>query len=168
MFNEISPKELDFNAFSAIGDQWFLLTAEKDGVSNTMTASWGGVGILWGKTVAFVFVRPQRYTKEFVDNSEKFSMSFLPEKYREELKYLGTVSGKDENKIEKAGLTLASADGTTYFEGSDKVFVCRKLYSQEQLPELFIDKSIIDKNYPKRDFHIMYVAEVEKVLIKGE
>lgn len=166
MFKEITAKELDFNAFTAIGDQWFLVTAHKNGVANTMTAAWGGVGILWRKQVAFVFIRPQRYTKEFVEDSDKMTLSFLPQNYRKELNYLGTVSGKDENKIEKSGLTEIKTDDVTYFEEADKVIIAKKLYKQDQIPECFIDKDIIENVYPNKDFHTMYVVEIEKILIK--
>ena len=79
---EISYKDLNENTFDMIGKDWLLLTAEKDGKVNTMTASWGGVGILWNKKVAYIFVRPQRYTKEFIDSNEKLSISVLPNEYR--------------------------------------------------------------------------------------
>lgn len=85
-----------------IGKEWLLITAEKDGKANTMTASWGGVGVLWGKNVATLYIRPQRYTKEFVDASDTLSLSVLDESFRKTLNYLGTVSGRDENKIEKS------------------------------------------------------------------
>lgn len=70
-----------------------------------MTASWGGVGVLWNKNVATVYIRPQRYTKEFVDGNEKFTLTFFSEQYRNALTYLGRVSGKDGDKIKESGLT---------------------------------------------------------------
>ena len=90
---EITCEALNENAFQMIGKDWLLLTAKKDGKVNTMTASWGGVGVMWGKQVAFLFIRPQRYTKEFVDATAEMSISVLPEVYRKELNYFGTVSG---------------------------------------------------------------------------
>lgn len=105
-WKELKPEEWNESVFRKVGKQWMLVTAEKEGKVNTMTASWGGLGILWGKPVAFVFIRPQRYTKEFVDQADRMSLSFLGEEYRKELSYLGTVSGRDEDKIAKAGLTV--------------------------------------------------------------
>lgn len=102
-FKEIKVGEINENTFEMIGKKWMLVTAEKkSGEVNTMTASWGGLGVLWRKNVAFIFIRPQRFTKGFVDEAEKFSLTFFDESYRKQLSYLGTASGKDENKIEKS------------------------------------------------------------------
>lgn len=163
---EISYKDLNENTFDMIGKDWLLLTAEKDGKVNTMTASWGGVGILWNKKVAYIFVRPQRYTKEFIDSNEKLSISVLPNEYRKELQYLGTVSGRDEDKIAKANLTVQNCDNVSYFEESRLTFICKKLYAQQLKEECFIDESIIDTSYPNKDYHMMYVVEIEKILEK--
>lgn len=163
---EISYSDFNENAFDMIGKDWLLLTAEKEGKVNTMTASWGGVGILWNKKVAYIFIRPQRYTKEFVDSSDRLSISVLPNSYRKELQYLGTVSGRDEDKIEKAKLTVNKYEDVPYFEEGRLTFICRKLYAQEMEEKDFIDKSIIDSCYPNRDYHTMYVVEIEKILEK--
>ena len=165
-FKQITPEELDDNAFKMIGKDWMLITAEKDGKQNTMTASWGGVGINWGKPVVYIFIRPQRYTKEFVDAADTFSLSILPENFRKELSYLGTVSGRDENKINKAGLTIEHDGPTPFFAEADTAFICKKLYAQELKPECFIDKSCDEKWFANKDYHIMYVAEILHVLKK--
>ncbi|MDE6896971.1 MAG: flavin reductase family protein [Lachnospiraceae bacterium] len=161
---EIRPEELQKNPFQMIGKEWLLVTAEKDGKVNTMTASWGGVGIMWNKPVAYVFLRPQRYTKEFVDQGETFSLSVLGEGYRETLRYFGSVSGREEDKITKSGLKVAHDGATPYFEEANTVMVCRKLYAQSYDPACFIDESLDEKNYPNKDYHVMYIAEIEKVL----
>ena len=162
----IKPEELQKNPFSMIGKEWMLITAEKDGVVNTMTASWGGLGIMWNKPVAYIFIRPQRYTKEFVDSADTLSLSVLDETYRKELSYLGKVSGRDEDKIAKTGLTVAHAGATPYFEEANTVLLCRKLFAQQYDPAGFIDTSCDEKNYPQKDYHIMYIVEVENVLVK--
>lgn len=95
------------NPFTLIGKQWMLITAEKDGKVNTMTASWGGLGEIWEQSAAYIVVRPQRYTKEFLDAADTFSLTFFEESYRKTLSYLGTVSGREEDKIAKPGLTIA-------------------------------------------------------------
>lgn len=156
------------NAFSAIGKDWLLITAEKQGSVNTMTASWGGLGIMWGKPVAYIFIRPQRFTKEFVDFSDKLSLSVLPNSFRKELNYFGTVSGRDEDKIEKSGLMVAKEDGVPYFADASTVFICRKLYAGDIKEECFIDKASCEKWYPEKDYHTMYVVEIEKAMEKGE
>jgi flavin reductase (DIM6/NTAB) family NADH-FMN oxidoreductase RutF len=163
---KISPENWEKNVFSAIGKEWLLLTAEKDGKVNTMTASWGGMGILWGKQVAFLFIRPQRYTKEFVDASDTLSISILPEEFRKELNYFGTVSGRDEDKIQKAGLPLSREEGVPYFADAHTAMICRKLYAQELEEGCFLDPSLTEKWYPTKDYHTMYVVELETVLVK--
>lgn len=162
---EIKPEELQKNPFQMIGKEWLLVTAEKDGKANTMTASWGGVGIMWHKPVAYVFLRPQRYTKEFIDQTDTFSLSVLGEEYRETLRYFGTVSGRDEDKIAKSGLHVAHEGETPYFAEANMVMICRKLYGQPYDPSCFIDKSLDEKNYPNKDYHTMYIAEIEKVFV---
>lgn len=163
---EILYKDLNENAFDMIGKDWLLLTAKKGDKVNTMTASWGGVGILWNKRVAYIFIRPQRYTKEFVDSSDHLSISVLPNEYRKELQYLGTASGRDEDKIAKANLTVKEYEDVPYFEEGRLTFICRKLYAQDLEEKDFIDKKIIDTCYPQRDYHTMYVVEIEKILEK--
>ena len=163
-FNVIKPESLTANPFTMIGKDWFLVTAMKDGVCNTMTASWGGLGILWNKKVAYVVIRPQRYTNEFVDQADTFSLSVLDKSYRKALNYLGTVSGKDEDKIKKSGLTTVIEDNTPFFEEAHTVFICKKLFAQNLSEASFTCKELISKNYPEKDFHILYIAEIEKVL----
>lgn len=169
-FHEICPKDFDKSVFHTISKEWMLITAEKemDGnpVANTMTASWGGLGHLWNKNVAFAFIRPQRYTKEFVDNSEYFSLCFFGGEKMQALGYLGRVSGRDENKIQKSGLTLTHLDDVPCFEEATAVLICRKLYVQSLREDCFIDPSIISNSYPEKDFHDVYVGEVTKIYVK--
>ena len=165
-FKEIKPEELQKNPFQMIGKEWLLVTAEKDGKTNTMTASWGGVGVMWGRNVAFIVIRPQRYTKEFIDASDKLSLSVLDEEYRKTLSYLGSVSGRDEDKIAKSGLTVAHTDDVPYFSEANTVITGKKLYAQEYRPECFIDSSLDEKWYPQKDYHTMYILEIEKILVR--
>lgn len=153
------------DVFSLIGERWMLVAAtDKSGKTNAMTASWGGMGVLWGKKVAFVFIRPQRYTKKFVDDSDVFSLSFFDESYKKMLGYMGKVSGKDEDKIARSGLTLSDVGGAPVFAEAGMTLICRKLYRQTLTEENFIDKSNIDKWYPSKDYHDVYVAEIVKEL----
>ena len=165
-FKDIRVEDIIGNPFEMIGKDWMLVTAEKGGKVNAMTASWGGLGIMWNKKVAYVFIRPQRYTKEFIDASDTFSLSFYDESYRKTLSYLGTVSGRDEEKIEKSGLTKVSYENTPYFEEANLILICKKLYAQEYNPEGFIDKTLDKTNYPDKDYHTMYIVEITKALIK--
>lgn len=162
---EIKPVDFNNSPFQLIGKEWMLVTAKKEDKVNTMTASWGGLGYLWEKNVAFIVLRPSRYTKEFVDNADTFSLTFFTEDYKKQLAYLGSVSGREEDKIESAGLTISYEEGTPYFKECRMVLFCRKLYKQEMNPESFIEKSI-DKFYPEKDYHTMYIAEIEKILVE--
>ena len=162
---QIEINEFSENPFKLIGSDWMLITAKKGDKTNMMTASWGGVGILWNKPVATIYVRPQRYTKEFIDNEEYFSLCVLPEEYRQILNYCGTKSGRDEDKILASKLTVDETEKAPIFKESRLVLICKKLYAQDLTEESFIDKSLVEKNYQAKDFHTMYIAEIEKVLI---
>lgn len=153
------------SVFSLIGDRWMLVAAtDKSGRTNAMTASWGGMGVLWGKKVAFVFIRPQRYTKRFVDEADKFTLSFFDDSHKNMLGYMGKVSGKDEDKIAKSGLTVTDKDGAPVFKEASLTLVCRKMYRDTLKEENFIDKSNIEKWYPQKDYHDVYVAEIVEEL----
>lgn len=166
-FKEIKPEQLDKNIFHLLNDEWMLITAQKDNIVNTMTASWGGFGILWNKRVSNVVIRPQRYTKEFIDSSSTFSLCFFDKEYKKTMAYLGSVSGKDENKIEKSNLTINHIKDTPYFEEASMVIICKKLYAQELKPECFIEKEVDSNTYPDKDYHTMYISEILKIYTKG-
>lgn len=161
---QIEINEFSANPFKLIGSDWMLITAKKGDKTNMMTASWGGVGILWNKPVATIYVRPQRYTKEFIDNEEYFSLCVLPEEYRQILNYCGTKSGRDEDKIAETKLTIDESEKAPIFKESRLVLICKKLYAQDLTEQSFIDKSLVEKNYKAKDFHTMYIAEIEKIL----
>lgn len=167
MFERVDPRSLDMKPFAAIGDQWMLITAGTKENCNTMTASWGGLGVLWKKNVATAYIRPQRYTKQFVDEQGYFTLTFFGEEYREALNLCGTKSGRDMDKIAQCGFTVAEAEGgAPYFEEAELVLVCRKLYADTIKPECFIDTECDTKNYPTHDYHTMYIGEVVEVLKK--
>ncbi len=162
---EISPFELNESAFRLIGKEWMLITAGTPDNWNTMTASWGGMGELWFKPVVFTFVRPQRYTYEFVEREEVFTLSFFDESQRKTLNFCGSNSGRDCDKAAEAGLTPFSTEsGSVAFEEARLVLECKKLYFQDINPEHFLDESIDTKYYPEKDYHRMYVGEVLRVL----
>lgn len=165
-FKEINPEELNKSPFQLIGKDWMLITAEKDTKVNTMTASWGGFGVMWHKNVAYIVLRPQRYTKEFIDNSDSFSLTFLDNKFKKELGYIGSVSGRDEDKIANSKLTVAHDGNTPYFQEGNLIVVCKKLYAQGFQPECFLEAGIDKKMYPEKDYHTLYIAEIVKILIK--
>ena len=161
---EIDFKELSFNPMTMIGDEWLALTAgTRENGFNSMTCSWGHMGNIWNKPSVVVYVRPQRYTKEFIDKEELFTVCFFDDR-KKELSYIGSRSGRDEDKIPASGLTPVFADDFTYYKEAKLVFVLRKLFKATLKEENFIDKSIVEKTYPEKDFHDMYVGEIVKVL----
>lgn len=165
-FKEIAPEAMNENVFKVIGTDWLLVTGAAGGKANAMTASWGGMGIMWGKPVAFLVIRPQRYTKEFIDKAEGLTISVFAGERRKMMGYFGSVSGRDEDKIARAGLTCLEDEGRVYFEEARMVFICKKLYAQEMQEACFIDNDSREKWYPDKDYHTMYIAEVEKLLVK--
>ncbi len=165
MFHEVNPLELSCNPFQMIGKDWALVTAGDETGYNTMTVSWGNMGIMWNKNIVTVFIRPQRYTKEFLDRFDNFTLSFYEESFREALKLCGSKSGRDLDKIKAAGLTPVHENGTTYFEEARLVLECKKIYLDKIRPEGFLDPSI-QKNYPENDYHLIYMGEITRVLQK--
>ena len=166
-FHEISPYEMNANPFSRIGRDWMLITAGDGESCNTMTASWGEMGILWSKPVTTVYIRPTRYTREFVEREARYSLCFFaPGEQKAALDLLGTKSGRDGNKIAEAGLHTTMLDGVPAFEEAEMVIICRVLYKQDLKPECFVDKAVDEAMYPDHSHHRMYVGEIEKVYIK--
>lgn len=159
----MTVNEMNKNVFEMIGKQWMLVGAKKEGKVNAMTASWGGLGVMWGKNVAFVFIRESRYTKEFVDYGDTFSLSFF-EDDRKMLNYMGTVSGRDADKVAECGLHVSLEQSAPVFEEAELTFVCRKMFAQEMAKESFLDKDALEKWYGDENYHTMYVAEIVDVI----
>ena len=165
-YNIIKPEELNDNIFKLIGLDWMLITAGNKNAFNTMTASWGSMGVLWHKQVCFIFVRPQRYTYEFIEKNEFFTLSFFTEKYRKALNLCGSKSGRDIDKVAETGLTPeVSKNGSIYFSEARLIVECKKLYFQDIKPENFIDPQI-EKNYKSNDYHRMYIGEIISCIMK--
>ena len=164
-FEKIDINTLDMNAFQAIGKDWMLITAGDHQKVNTMTASWGGMGVLWGQNVVYAFIRPQRYTKQFVDQQECFSLSFF-DGYKNELSVLGTVSGRDQDKINHVHFHTTYIDGVPTFEEARLVFIVEKIYEDDIKPENFKDTSLDTKWYPDQDYHRVYIAKIKGVYVQ--
>lgn len=159
-FKNIKPTGISENAVKLIGYDWMLITAGNKESVNTMTAAWGGIGFLWKKPVTFIFIRPQRYTFEFIEKYDDFTLCFFDDKYRNILQYCGTKSGKDVDKIKECGLTpLETSSGNIFFEQSKLVIECKKIYFDDIKPGNFIDKKI-DDLYPIQDYHRVYFGEI--------
>lgn len=167
-FREISVEQLKDNPFTLINKDWMLITAGDGEKHNTMTASWGGVGVIWGAPAATCYIRPQRYTKEFVDQNEYFSLCFFDESYREKLTYCGKTSGRDGDKIKACGFTVETgAGGVPYFAEAEVVLVCKKQYAQDMKPECMLDPSIDGAFYPQKDYHTMYIGKIVEAYQRG-
>jgi flavin reductase (DIM6/NTAB) family NADH-FMN oxidoreductase RutF len=162
-FSTLEPGALADNPFTLIGSDWMLITAGTQERFNTMTASWGGLGVLWERKVATCYIRPTRHTFGFVEQAPQFTLSFFGEKHRKALTYCGTHSGRDTDKVKGAGLTPVKDGGFVYFEEARLVLACRKIYSQDIDPKGFLDPSI-EGMYPQRDYHRMYIGEIVKCL----
>ncbi len=165
MYKEINIRELKDNFVKMISNDWALLTAGKKEDFNTMTVSWGGIGELWGKDVCFVFVRPQRYTFDFMEKNDYFSLSFFGGEYKKELGICGSKSGRDIDKMEETGFTIVDFDDAVGYEQAKVNIVLKKLAYQDMKPDGFIDEGIIS-NYANNDFHRVYVGEIVKVIVK--
>ena len=165
-FREVDVTKLELNPFEKIGSEWALVTAGDESASNTMTVSWGGMGVLWNKNVVTVYIRPQRFTKQFVDAADRFTLSFYGPEHKRALGVLGSKSGRDSDKVAEVGFTPMYVDGTVAYEQATLVLVCRKLYADDIRPERFVDASCDEACYPEHDYHTMYVAEVERALVR--
>ena len=165
-FKKITAEELTANPFKLIGKDWMLITAGDKEKFNTMTASWGGVGIMWGKPVATAYIRPQRYTFEFIENGDYYTQSFFDEEYRDALKFCGSKSGRDYDKVKETGLTPVVDDetGAVYFKEAKVVFICKKMYAQFLNEESALTEEVT--KWYNGDYHKMYMSEIVSVLVK--
>ncbi len=164
-FQPFSIEDIEFNPFEKIGKEWALVSAGSKKSANTMTVSWGGVGVLWGKNVAFIFIRDSRYTKEFIDNGSFFSITFFDDTYKEALNYCGSHSGRNEDKVEKAGLTWAYKHSIPYLDEGNLVLLCEKL-SATKIDEASFISPDIKKWYADNDMHTMYIAEIIEAMAR--
>lgn len=163
----IDPAEFSVDIFNAVGREWMLVGAVKpDGSFNAMTASWGGMGVLWNKNIFTCFVRPQRFTHEFTEAAGKMSIAFFDEKYRRALDIFGSKSGRDIDKFALTGLTPIVSDGYLDYAEASLTLFGKTVYKSVIDPEKLLDKSVM-KLY-KGDYHTVYVCEIEKIIKKEE
>lgn len=163
--HEITPGKISKNVIELIGKEWMLITAGNGDQFNMMTASWGGLGFLWGLPVSFIFVRPQRYTLEFMEYYDTYTLSFYGSKYRDVLNFCGTNSGRDIDKVAETGLTpVNTSTGAVYFAEARLVIECRKLYTHDLQAQKFVDEAIPERIYAAEDYHRMYVGEILRCL----
>ncbi len=159
-FHTVEPTQLKENVFSAIGQDWMLITAKKpDGTFNTMTASWGGMGILWNKPVVFCFIRPQRYTEEFMEVSQECTISFFGGNHRSDLTHLGKVSGRNGDKLAKTSLSPIPVGDSVAFAPAELILHCKQLYCGALEEGGFLDPALLS-HYPQKDYHKVWICEI--------
>ncbi|NHJ47016.1 MAG: flavin reductase family protein [Asgard group archaeon] len=158
-FEEINPKDLTENAIKLICLDWMLITSGQKDKYNMMTASWGGLGMLWHKPVCFIVVRPSRYTYDFLEKNDNFSLTFFTKDYRDILNFCGTKSGRDVNKMTEVNLTPLEQQSTVYFKEADTVLICKKLYSHDFNPDALPD-FVKEKVYKSGNYHRLYIGEI--------
>lgn len=142
-----------------------LITAGNKDKFNTMTIGWGVTGVLWGKDVFIAYVRPSRYTYQFMEENEYFTISYYDEKYQKELGYLGTTSGRNCDKIKDVNFhPLILENGVTFAEASLTI-VCKKLYFQD-LDENQFPNDVLNRYYPYKDIHRYYIGEIINIIEK--
>ncbi len=175
-FKKINPNTIADNPFKLIGEDWMLITsADAEGNLvcgkdyNTMTASWGGVGVLWNKPVAYVFIRPQRHTFGFTERNDTMTLSFFGEEYRKVLSFCGSKSGREYDKAKECGLTPVAEEAdrgrTVYFDEARLVLKVRPLYKEYLKKDGFLHEEPL-KTYAAGDFHMMYICEITDALVK--
>lgn len=155
--------ESKFNFASKIAKSALLTATKTDGSVNTMTVSWGGVGILWGREVAFVFVRPERYTFEFCENGDVMSLSFFDETKKDMLAYCGTKSGRDVDKFSTCGLEYKRINDACVFEGAEVTVILKKLYADD-IKENCFTTDIAKSFYQNGGYHKMYICEIKDII----
>lgn len=160
---KIDWSQLELNPFEMIGKDAFLLTAGTKDKWNTMTAAWGAMGYMWSRPAVFVFVRESRFTLEFMNANDKFSLSFFDPKYKDALRICGTTSGRDTDKAKSANLTPMEIDGTVAFEEANIVITAEKKSCHLVDLDHILDKKVVDLHYPQGDAHYMFVGFVDGV-----
>lgn len=161
----VDVNALNDNVFHLLDKEWMLVTAGNKEKFNGMTASWGGLGFLWNKPVSFVFVRPTRYTYEFMETSSHYSLSFFGNDCRDILNLFGKQSGRNIDKMKTDGLTTLFAENEVpYYAEARMVLICQKLYSNDLDKDRILIPSI-HKLY-NNDYHRMYIGEIQQVLMK--
>ena len=166
VFQPVDPADIEQGAYTFDGTK-FLITTGRGGKVNTTTAKWGGVGYLWDKRVIFIFLRGKRYTRELLDESGEFSLSFLnQQEFHGAFKYLEAVSGREEDKIAGARLTVNYDEGIPFIDEADNVITAKVLYKKEFKGDGFVDKILADQFEKDDEYHIVYVGEIKKIMIR--
>jgi len=165
-YKKIAPDKIPGNIVKMLSEDWMLITAGDKDKFNMMTASWGGLGFLYEKPVAFCFINPTRYTYQLMENKDTYTLTFYTEAYRDALKYCGSKSGKDTDKVKGSGLTpITTPGGSKAFSQAWLIIECRKMVAQSLQAESISDKSL-KENWTGKQMHKMYIGEIINVWVK--
>ena len=165
-FTEIAPTEISENVIQLIGKDWMLITAGTENSFNSMTASWGALGEIWSNPASFIMVRNSRYTHQFLQENEIYTLCFFDEEYKGALTIMGTKSGRDTDKVKESGLTpVATPNGSMAYAEAKMVIECKKLYAEPFKEESFANNEIFEKIYVQGDksMHTLYIGEILNV-----
>lgn len=174
-YHQVKPSEITENLFDMIAKDWFLMTAEKDGIVNPMTVAWATMGILWQKPVVMVAVRPERYTYEIASYADTFSLTVFPNTYRKMLGFCGTTSGRDVDKVTECGLHVLHEGDTPYFEEARVAFICKKISVSQLKEEDFLGNTEFSRKWYGGEnkangegggYHHLFIAEIVTILEK--
>jgi len=167
-YRKIEPTDIKDNVIKLIGKEWMLITSGNEDSFNTMTASWGGLGEIWFKPVSMITVRDTRYTYEFLQKNDYYTLSFFPDRLKNKLSLLGSKSGRDADKVKEAGLTpIDTPKGSKAFSEARMIIECRKLYSEPFNKESILDKDIVNKVYgSETSMHTLYIGEIVNVWVR--
>ena len=164
-YNNMNLEKFNLAPLYLLDKEWALLTVGNKEKFNTMTISWGGLGTLWHKPVVTIYLRPNRYTYEFMENNEYFTMSFYDEDYKKDLITLGTKSGRDTDKIALTKLTPEFLEEGITFKEAKLTIICKKIYYQD-LDINNIPTDEINKFYKNEPVHRMFIGEVIDIIDK--
>ena len=163
-WQEIKPQNIDVNAVKLFANDWMLLSAGNDTSMNMMTIAWGALGELWGKPIVTVYVSTDRYTYKFLEDNEYFTVTAFPEQFRDKLQYIGSVSGRDEDKVKGSGLTPEFTKlGNPIYKEANLAIECKKIYAEQLKKELMPLEQRQWYDEKKLGVHMMYIGEIVNV-----
>ena len=168
-FRKIDIAHLDKNIVHLISKDKMLVTAGKLLKYNGMTANWGGFGYLWNRPVAFVFIRPQRYTYELLEHEDYLTLSFFNKKFEGAVSVCGAKSGRHTEKMQESGLTgIETTHGAVSYKQASIILECKKLYADFIKEESFINQAIMGYTYIYKDFHKMFIVEITEAWVNED
>ena len=166
-YTKISPADIDGNIIQRLGEEWMLITSGTPESYNTMTASWGGMGIIWGAPVSFITVRNTRYTYGFLQKNDIYTLTFFGGAEKEAMGYLGSHSGRDGDKVAQTGLTpMETPLGSMSFEQATMILECRKIFEDKLDPKSIFDDEMAKTYLGTTEHHVLFFGEIVNVWMK--